>query len=122
MVDDQRVSGHHAQLVIIEGFEIRIEDRGSSNGTFLNSADRRVSGPTTITEADTIYFGTLDVPAARLLAGLRERETTAPAFAPPSAVAEPILEPTAAQLPAGADWKRYRWIAVWLTQRLCSLF
>ncbi|HEX3451248.1 MAG TPA: FHA domain-containing protein, partial [Isosphaeraceae bacterium] len=116
VVDDQRVSGHHAQLVMIEGFETRIEDRGSSNGTFLNSADRRVTGPTTITEADTIYFGTLDVPVARLLDGLREHKTTAPAFAPaPAAVAEPIPEPTAAP-PLVADRKRYRWLVVWLVQ------
>ena len=45
VIDDKRVSGHHAQLVIIEGFENRIEDRGSSNGTFLNSVDRRRDQP-----------------------------------------------------------------------------
>jgi pSer/pThr/pTyr-binding forkhead associated (FHA) protein len=115
VIDDQRVSGHHAQLVFIEGFEIRIEDRGSSNGTYLNSTDRRVTSPTVITESDTVYFGTLAITVARLLAGLRERKKPVPEFAPPSAVTEPIPEPPVA-LPAVAVSNRYGWLVVWLVQ------
>jgi hypothetical protein len=115
VIDDQRVSGHHAQLVFIEGFEIRIEDRGSSNGTFLNSADRRVTSPTVITDLDTLYFGTLAIPAARLLAGLRAPKTT-PGFPPPSADVEFRPEPVAASLPAAAIWNRYGWLIIWLVQ------
>jgi pSer/pThr/pTyr-binding forkhead associated (FHA) protein len=115
VIDDKRVSGHHAQLVFIEGFEIRIEDRGSSNGTFLNSADRRVTSPTRITESDTLYFGTLAVPAARLLAGLRKQQTPVPEFAPPSAEMEPIPEPPVV-LPAVAIWNRHGWLVIWLVQ------
>jgi pSer/pThr/pTyr-binding forkhead associated (FHA) protein len=115
VIDDQRVSGHHAQLVFIEGFEIRIEDRGSSNGTFLNSADHRVTSPTVITESDTVYFGTLAITVARLLAGLRERRKPVPEFAPSSDGSEPMPEPAAA-LPASATWNRNGWLAVWLVQ------
>ena len=117
VIDDKRVSGHHAQLAMIEGFENRIEDRGSSNGTFLNSADRRVTSPTAITESDTLYFGPLAYPVARLLVGLRERKTPVPAFAPPAAATEPIPEPTAA-LPTVAVWNKYGWLVVWLAQCL----
>jgi pSer/pThr/pTyr-binding forkhead associated (FHA) protein len=74
VIDDKRASAHHARLSIIEGYELRVEDCGSSNGTFLNSADRRVTAPTPVTELDTIYFGTLAVPVARLLAGLSGRK------------------------------------------------
>jgi pSer/pThr/pTyr-binding forkhead associated (FHA) protein len=74
VVDDKRVSGRHARLLIIEGFEIRVEDCGSSNGTFLNSVKKRVTGPTRVSESDTLYLGTLAVPVARLLSGLSRRK------------------------------------------------
>jgi FHA domain len=115
VVDDKRVSGHHAQLVIIEGFEIRIEDHGSSNGTFLNSTDRRLTGPTAITVSDTLYFGTLGYPVARLLAESRERKISAPAVAPPSAAEPGPAEPFTAR-PAISDRKEYLWLAAWLGQ------
>src|SRR5260370_32826686 len=54
--DDSRVSGHHARLIVVAGCQTLIEDIGSSNGTFLNSADRRVTSPTPITESDILYF------------------------------------------------------------------
>ena len=102
---------------MIEGFEIRIEDRGSSNGTFLNSADRRVTGPTTITEADTIYFGTLD-DSRRSTSGRpsvnarrRRRRSLLPrAVAEPHSRARPPQ--TARRLPSGRDiagsWSGWR--------------
>ena len=45
VLDDPRVSGHHARLIVVAGFQTLIEDIGSSNGTFLNSADRRSDKP-----------------------------------------------------------------------------
>lgn len=85
VLDDVRVSGHHARLIVVAGSQTSIEDIGSSNGTFLNSADRRVTGPTRISESDTVYFGTLAVPAARLLAEVKQIVTAAssqPAITP----------------------------------------
>ena len=78
--DDPRVSGHHARLIVALGCETLIEDLGSSNGTFLNSADRRVTKPIPLTATDILYFGTLSVPAARLLCraeGARDGDTAA---------------------------------------------
>jgi pSer/pThr/pTyr-binding forkhead associated (FHA) protein len=67
VIDDPRVSGHHARLLVATGARTMIEDVGSSNGTFLNSPDRRVTRPTALAETDTVYFGTMALPAARLL-------------------------------------------------------
>ena len=39
VLDDPRVSSRHARLMIVAGSEALIEDLGSSNGTFLNSAE-----------------------------------------------------------------------------------
>jgi pSer/pThr/pTyr-binding forkhead associated (FHA) protein len=72
VLDDPRVSGHHARLILVPGGRSLIEDLGSSNGTFLNSADRKVTGPSSLNETDTLYFGTMAVPAARLFAGRGE--------------------------------------------------
>ena len=43
VLDDPRVSSHHARLMIVGGSDALIEDLGSSNGTFLNSAENRVT-------------------------------------------------------------------------------
>jgi hypothetical protein len=117
VVDDQRVSGHHACLIVVEGFEIRIQDLGSSNGTFLNSADRRVTIPTSISASDTLYFGTLAVPAAQLLAKVKKAETSAPAPARQAVTAAvaPIPAPVPARLPT-AGWEKHRWLLAWSGQ------
>jgi pSer/pThr/pTyr-binding forkhead associated (FHA) protein len=116
VLDDARVSGHHARLIVVAGFQTFIEDSGSSNGTFLNSADRRVTTPTPVTELDTLYFGTLAVPAARLLAGLKEPATVALGPPPPPApFKEQQRGPTSA-LAALAIWKENRWLLAWLAQ------
>ena len=65
VLDDPRVSGHHARLLVVPGSKTLVEDLGSSNGTFVNSADQRVMQAVPITESDTVYFGSLAVPAAR---------------------------------------------------------
>jgi pSer/pThr/pTyr-binding forkhead associated (FHA) protein len=80
VLDDPRVSGQHARLIIVGGSHALLEDLGSSNGTFLNSVDTRVTRPTPISPSDTVYFGSLAVPAARLLEGLPEG--VAPVSAP----------------------------------------
>ena len=96
VLDDPRVSGHHSRLIVVAGFQTLIEDIGSSNGTYLNSPDRRVTIPTSITGLDTVYFGTLAVPAARLLAGLIKPETAAPVPPIPSAFTQQRDTPAAA--------------------------
>src|SRR5262245_25452338 len=63
VLDDARVSSHHARL-IVSGTRTLIEDAGSSNGTFLNSPDRRVTEATLLAATDTVYFGSLTVPVA----------------------------------------------------------
>ena len=81
VLDDPRVSSRHARLMIVGGSSALIEDLGSSNGTFLNSADVQVTRLTPISTSDTMYFGSMAVPASQLLAGLLE--APAPASAPP---------------------------------------
>ena len=76
VLDDLRVSSRHARLMIVGGTEALIEDLRSSNGTYLNSADARVMRLTPLSISDTVYFGSMAVPAAQLLAGLL---TAAPA-------------------------------------------
>jgi pSer/pThr/pTyr-binding forkhead associated (FHA) protein len=115
VLDDPRVSGHHARLIVLAGFQRLIEDVASSNGTFLNSADRRVTGPTPIADSDTLYFGTLAVPAAHLLTASIKPETTTPAQTSASAVTEPLPGPTL-PLPTVAFWERHRWLLAWLAQ------
>ncbi len=66
VLDDPRVSGHHARIIISDT-QTLIQDLGSSNGTFVNSADREASLATPVTASDVIFLGSLKVPAARLL-------------------------------------------------------
>lgn len=97
------------------GGQTLIEDLGSSNGTFLNSADRKVTNPIALSETDTLYFGTLAVPATRLLAGLKELETVRPPPSPLRPVPAPRPEPTAAR-PATSVLQRNRWLLAALAQ------
>jgi pSer/pThr/pTyr-binding forkhead associated (FHA) protein len=114
VLDDSRVSGHHARLIVVAGSQPLIEDIGSSNGTFLNSADRRVTGPTPITESDILYFGTLAVPAARLLGALNEPATAAPAPSAATTAAEP-RPASISERPAIAPWEGNRWLLAWFS-------
>src|SRR5262249_50705813 len=59
-----------------------IEDAGSSNGTFVNSPDHRVTQAIPLGHADMVYFGSLAVPAARLLAVRSVPGAAAPAPPP----------------------------------------
>ncbi|HZW34250.1 MAG TPA: FHA domain-containing protein [Isosphaeraceae bacterium] len=90
VLDDPRVSGRHARLLVVPGSKPQIQDLGSSNGTFLNSPDRRVTQAIPLTEADIVYFGSLAVPAARLL-------NARPA--PPQVVPPPIPQAVPPPLP-----------------------
>lgn len=55
-IDDASISRRHAQLMRA-GERFRIEDLGSSNGTFVNG--KPISGPTVLSEGDKISFGKL---------------------------------------------------------------
>ncbi len=66
VLDDPRVSSHHARLIVSDSRTL-IEDTGSANGTFVNSPENRATQAMPLRETDTVYFGSLAVPAARLL-------------------------------------------------------
>jgi pSer/pThr/pTyr-binding forkhead associated (FHA) protein len=95
MLDDGRVSGRHARLTVGPGATAILEDLGSSNGTFLNSADYRITGPVAIKPTDTLYFGTLAVPASQLLARVRRPEPVKPPFTAVTAAVEVVPKPSA---------------------------
>jgi pSer/pThr/pTyr-binding forkhead associated (FHA) protein len=95
VIDDLRVSSRHARLMIVAGVEALIEDLGSSNGTFLNTVDSRVTRLTSLSTSDTVYFGSLAVPASQLLAGL----LVAPAPTPSQPAAVPPPVPSSARQP-----------------------
>ncbi len=91
VLDDARVSSRHARL-IVSGSRTLIEDAGSSNGTFVNSPDQRLTRAVPLTATDTVYFGSLAVPAARLLPSrpaLVEAVLTPPPLPEPAAPAAP---------------------------------
>lgn len=115
VVDDARVSGHHARLIVVTGYRTMIEDTGSSNGTFLNSPDRRVTGPTPIAEPDTLYFGKLAVPAARLLKTPARSDMRAETQSGGTAASDPIPHPVAS-LPISDFVRRRRWLLAWMAQ------
>jgi pSer/pThr/pTyr-binding forkhead associated (FHA) protein len=114
VLDDSRVSGHHARLIIVVGLHTLIEDLGSSNGTFLNSTANRVTGPARISEPDTLYFGALPVPAARLLAGRNAPGTAARTRSGTTIIRQPLPEPAAATVPAAPPGAGNPWLPVWL--------
>jgi len=95
VLDDPRVSGHHARL-IISGSQTLIQDAGSSNGTFVNSPDRETTLAIPVTAADVVFFGSLAVPAARLFAAT-------PAFAQQSLPGPLSAKPQSAGAPASKD-------------------
>jgi pSer/pThr/pTyr-binding forkhead associated (FHA) protein len=115
VLDDPRVSSHHARLMIVAGSDTLIEDVGSSNGTFLNSAENRVTQPTPLTSSDTVYFGSLAVPAARLLAGRIEPVANVPVPSAADHSKEPRPEPAAA-MPALGSIAGIRWLLASLAQ------
>ncbi|MGH9762391.1 MAG: FHA domain-containing protein, partial [Blastocatellia bacterium] len=65
MLDYPMVSGPHARILLSDSSAI-IEDLGSRNGTGIGSPDRKISTSRLLPQ-DTVYFGSLPVPASRLL-------------------------------------------------------
>ncbi len=66
VLDDPRVSSHHARLIVSECRTL-IEDTGSANGTTSIRPITRRRRRSTLGETDTVYFGSLAVPAAPTL-------------------------------------------------------
>lgn len=52
---DDRVSGNHAQVVVMADGQVTVNDLGSSNGTFVNG--QPVTGPTPVPSGAVIQFG-----------------------------------------------------------------
>jgi hypothetical protein len=92
-----------------------IEDLGSSNGTFLNSPDRRVTRAVPLAETDTVYFGSLAVPAARLLSSRLMPEADVESDPPPLPEG-PVLPRLTAVRPAAAPAKVVPGMIVMLAQ------
>ncbi len=67
VLDYPIVSSHHARIVLEEG-QAWLEDCDSRNGTAVGSPGNRIKRAR-LSPGDVVYFGTLRVPAARLLAG-----------------------------------------------------
>ena len=103
------------RLIVVAGLQTLIEDLGSSNGTFLNSADQPGKRVAPLAETDTVYFGSLAVPAARLLAGRKALEPLARDPVAAAAPTEPRPDPAAAQR-AIASVQSDRWILPVLAQ------
>nr|WP_269781687.1 BTAD domain-containing putative transcriptional regulator [Nocardia bovistercoris] len=55
-LDDAKTSRRHAR-VVVDGEAIRIEDRGSANGVFVN--DRRVRGGAALVDGDRVRIGSV---------------------------------------------------------------
>ena len=67
VLDYPNVSGRHARIVFEDG-RPWLEDCGSRNGTAVGSPEKRIERAR-LSPDDAVYFGTLRVHAARLLAG-----------------------------------------------------
>jgi ABC-type multidrug transport system ATPase subunit/pSer/pThr/pTyr-binding forkhead associated (FHA) protein len=65
VLDYPAVSGHHARITLTGG-QAWIEDLGSTNGTALGRPERKITRAPLSAE-DVVFFGSLHVPAARLL-------------------------------------------------------
>ncbi len=59
------ISGHHAKL-LLDGPSVRVEDLGSTNGTFLNTRGQRIQNET-VKQSDALFLGSYRVPLQQLL-------------------------------------------------------
>jgi ABC-type multidrug transport system ATPase subunit/ABC-type multidrug transport system permease subunit len=66
-LDYPTVSAHHARIVMSDG-QAFLEDIGSTNGTALTQPGKRITRAP-LSPSDVVFFGSLRMPAARLLAG-----------------------------------------------------
>jgi FHA domain/ABC-2 type transporter len=115
VLDDPRVSSYHARLIVSEG-RTQIEDAGSSNGTTVNAPDNPARKAIDLTEADTVYLGSMAVPAQRLLSW---RRRTAPAeivVHPPPMPEPPRLSDSPPPIPAAAAVTVSPWTILMLVQ------
>jgi predicted component of type VI protein secretion system len=105
-INDAEVSRRHAKLTL-QGEAYKIEDLGSTNGTFVNG--NRLSGPFTLKANDTVSFGenivlvyeaAFDPNATMAAAAAKVGKTT---IAPPPATPSPAAPPPSysGQVPAG---------------------
>lgn len=77
VVDAPTVSAVHASFVVLPDRSAYIlEDRGSTNGTFLNSRTNRVEGRTRVSPADVVFLGSYRLPLARLPALVGRSDTS----------------------------------------------
>ena len=65
-IDVYSVSRHHARIVV-SGEEATVEDLGSKNGTFVQG--RRIQGPVSVEDGDTIRIGTVSLVLRRFVSG-----------------------------------------------------
>jgi hypothetical protein len=120
VINDPEVSRHHARL-FLQGPTFMIEDRGSTNGTFVSG--QRLMGPYALKPGDMITFGEhislmfeavqLDPEATYVSGQMHPIETVQPPaaqpiqYAPPpqvSYVPPPSPQPYIAPLPAQPDY------------------
>jgi pSer/pThr/pTyr-binding forkhead associated (FHA) protein len=81
VLDYPMVSAHHARITLAGG-QARIEDLGSTNGTALGRPERKIT-EAPLPADGVVFFGSLRVPAPRLLGGglgLGEKPCTVVAF------------------------------------------
>ncbi len=71
VLEHQAVSQHHAR-VVFESTGAFLEDLKSTNGTSIGSRERRITRAA-LSERDTIFFGSLEVPASRILGNAKDR-------------------------------------------------
>lgn len=67
VLDLPMVSSRHA-LVTIDEHRIVVQDLKTTNGTWLNSMEQRLTAATEVTASDVLYFGSYRVTVKRLLA------------------------------------------------------
>jgi ABC transport system ATP-binding/permease protein len=73
VLDAPTVSAVHARLLPLGGGSYRLEDLGSTNGTFVNSRDNRVT-QATVGSSDVVFLGSYRLPLGRLEAMLSQPE------------------------------------------------
>lgn len=72
VLDDPGVSWMHA-AVTLAGDGLLVRDLGSSNGTYVNDAQKKIVGPTVVKRNDTLLIGQHPVPVASLMDLLHNR-------------------------------------------------
>jgi pSer/pThr/pTyr-binding forkhead associated (FHA) protein len=102
VIDDPRVSGHHARLIVSHS-QTLIQDVGSSTGTFVNSAEQNATLALPLGEKDFVFLGSLKVPAAQLLPPKPKQErplASPPPSKPPAEVAQDVEASSTSRRPS----------------------